>query len=67
MTAVEFLARAERTSAGVKAQIIVMTGDLIGRVDVHEAERRGLPLLRKPFRPKELIAAVASLGAAKDE
>jgi hypothetical protein len=51
----------------VTARIIAMTGDLIGRVDVHEAERRGLPLLRKPFRPKELIAAVASLGAAKDE
>ncbi len=66
MAADELLARAERSKPGVSARILVMTGDLLRRAEPHEAERRGMPLLRKPFRPKELIAAVANLGGAPD-
>jgi DNA-binding response OmpR family regulator len=58
MSAGEFLERAERTRPGVSARCLVMTGDLIRGGDSHEAERRGLPLLRKPFRPGDLIAAL---------
>ena len=65
MSAGDFLARAERARGGVTSKTLVMTGDLIRRVGVHEAERRGMPLLRKPFRPKDLIAAVAALAAPR--
>lgn len=58
MSADDFLAKAERTRAGVSKRIAVMTGDLIRRLETHEAEQRGLPFLRKPFRPKDLIAAI---------
>ena len=65
MPAGDFLARAERSRGGVTSKTLVMTGDLIRRVSLHEAERRGMPLLRKPFRPKDLIAAVAALAAPR--
>lgn len=58
MPATEFLDRAEQTRPGTTARCIVVTGDLIRRGELHEAERRGLPVLRKPFRPGELIDAV---------
>lgn len=54
----EFLERAERRSPGTTARCIVVTGDLIRRGELHEAERRGLPVLRKPFRPNQLTDAV---------
>jgi DNA-binding response OmpR family regulator len=64
MPAGDFLVRAERARAGIIARTLVITGDLLRRADVHEAERRGMPLLRKPFRPKDLIAAVTTLAVS---
>jgi len=58
MSAPEFLDRAERLRVGISDRCIVVTGDLTRRGEMHEAERRGLPVLRKPFRPNELIDAV---------
>jgi len=54
----ELLDRIERKHPGVSRRCVIITGDLIRRGDPHEAERRGLPLLRKPFRPGELVEAV---------
>jgi len=64
VAAPEFLDRAERLQPGMISRCIVITGDLIRRGERHEAERRGLPVLRKPFRPGALIDAVRrTLGA----
>jgi len=58
MPAHELLERIERERPGASRRCVIITGDLIRRGDPHEAERRGLPLLRKPFRPRELVDAV---------
>ena len=58
MSASDLIDAAERARSGVSSRIAVMTGDLIRGSETHEAERRGLPFLRKPFRPKELIAVI---------
>ena len=58
MPALELLERAERTRPGVSSRCLVVTGDLIDSRNPHEAERRGLALLRKPFRPGDLVSAV---------
>jgi DNA-binding NtrC family response regulator len=52
------LERMEKARPGTQQRVTVMTGDLIARGETHEAERRGLLLLRKPFRPRALIEAV---------
>ena len=58
MPALEFLERAERARPGVSSRCLVVTGDLTDSRNPHEAERRGLALLRKPFRPSDLVSAV---------
>ncbi len=39
----------------------VVTGDVLSMPGQHDAERLGRPVLAKPFRPKQLIAAVLDL------
>lgn len=64
MPADELLERLERERPGASRRCVIITGDLIRRGDPHEAERRGLPLLRKPFRPSELVDTVRrAIGA----
>jgi two-component system phosphate regulon response regulator PhoB len=58
MPAAELLTKAEARRPGILRRTAVMTGDLSRRRGTHEAEQRGLVLLRKPFRPRELIAAL---------
>jgi DNA-binding response OmpR family regulator len=62
--AAKLVERAEQRRPDLRARTVVMTGDLIRRLDCHEAERLGLPLLRKPFRPQELISAVTRAARA---
>jgi DNA-binding response OmpR family regulator len=64
MSATDFLAAAERVRSGVSKRIAVMTGDLIRGHETHDAERRGLVLLRKPFRPQDLIDVIERTLAA---
>jgi two-component system NtrC family sensor kinase len=58
MSADAFLRGAESIRPGISERVAVMTGDLIRGTEVHDAEARGFVLLRKPFRPKELIAVI---------
>lgn len=40
---------------------VVVTGDLMSIPGRHEAEQFGCPVLAKPFRPRQLVEAVAGI------
>ena len=63
MPAAAFIDAAEAVRPGSRARTVVATGDLIRRGEQHEAERLGLTLLCKPFRPGELVDLIARLVA----
>jgi len=44
-----------RSHAQLAGRIVVITGDLVRRDTTHPAERLGLVVLQKPFRPRSLV------------
>ena len=61
MPADQLLTHLRSTRAELLERTAVMTGDLVRRGATHPAERHGLTLVHKPFRPRVLVDAVHRL------
>jgi len=57
----DFLGSLKQQYPAVWAHCLVITGDLMRSGDCHVATNMGRPVLAKPFRPAQLLGAVAAM------
>jgi two-component system NtrC family sensor kinase len=63
MDGLEFFNRLSVTQPELAARLLFISGDTSSHATRHGLRATGRPLLRKPFRPEELYAAIAAVTA----